>query len=192
MTLALQQEDAVWKLIGLQMNTCEARGHDGGWFLERARELESRGLHRDAFLYRNLGAQLLMPGAFIFVPTAMRILEEGAKQEPPPDLPYPGARPSETWTTASGMRVKVDYVCYVGAPSFLALEVRYTSEQGEPDSPEAKAERRELHEYILEHFPEYKEAFDGIYVGSVTSFGKGFREYFPFGSESAQPPPNSP
>ena len=180
MTLVLHKENDMWGLVSLHMNNCEANGHDGNWFVKRAQEFESKGMRRIAFLYRNFGAQLLIPSSYIIVQSASRQLQEAAKQEAPPNMPFPGIRPSETWRTDDGKEFVVEYVSIASAPSFLSLEVRYKSAQKEPDSQEAKDERQKLYRYVIEQFPEYREAFDGVFIGSLTSWGKGFREYFSF------------
>ena len=180
MTLVLHRENNVWGLVSVHMNNCEANGHDGNWFAKRAQEFESKGMRRIAFLYRNFAAQLLIPSPYIIVPSASRQLQEAAKQEGPPNMPFPGARPSETWRADDGTEFRVESVSIASAPSFLSLEVRYKSAQKEPDSQEAKAERQKLYRYVIEQFPEYREAFDGVFIGSVTWWGKGFRDYFSF------------
>ena len=186
MTLVLQRKDGAWGLVSFHMNNCEANGHDGNWFANRAQEFEKKGMRRIAFLYRNFGAQLLIPSPCIMVPSASRQLQEAASQEAPPNMPFPGARPSETWRAGDGTEFVVEFVAVASAPTFLSLELRYKSEQKEPDSPDAKAERQKLYEYLIDRFPEYREAFDGVFIGSVTSWGKGFRDYFPFNENNEE------
>ncbi len=186
MTLVLRREDGAWGLVSFHMNNCEANGHDGNWFANRAQEFEEKGMRRIAFLYRNFGAQLLIPSPYIMVPSASRQLEAAATHQAPPNMPFPGARPSETWRVDDGTDFIVESVSIASAPTFLSLEVRYKSDQKEPDSPEAKTERKKLYEYVMECFPEYRLAFDGVFIGSITSWGKGFREYFPFAEDSVE------
>ncbi len=82
-----------------------------------------------------------------------------------------------------GARLSVSYVGIVVTSPSLSVEVRYRSEHSSLESAGARQEREELLRYICGHFPEYKEAFDGVFVGSLTSWGKGYREYFPFERE---------
>ncbi len=179
-TIVLHRVPSGWGMLNLHMNVCEANGHDGQWYISQAEEFSSKGMQRIAFLYRNFGAQLLMPGRFIMVPSASQILKNSARTEPPPSLPFPGIRPSETWTTDAGEEFVVEFVSIVGAASLFTLEIRYESAGKDPSSAEAKARNQRLFQYVRQHFPEYQQAFDGIFIGSFTPVGKGFREFFPF------------
>lgn len=182
LTLVLHRVEGDWGLVSFHMNVCEANGHGGTWFMAEAERFESEGKHRSAFLYRGLGAELLIPSPFIMVPSASRQLERFTKGQAPPNLPFRGARPADVWEMKDGTCFAVKHVGIIGAPTFLCLEVRHESEQKEPDSPDAKQEREELFHYICERFPEYGQAFDGVFVGSETSLGKGYRDYFQFGA----------
>ncbi|MHC4167937.1 MAG: hypothetical protein ACYSWQ_13335 [Planctomycetota bacterium] len=179
-TIVLHGVESGWGMVNLHMNGCEANGHDGRWYINRAEELGAQGFRRNAFLYRNFGAQLLMPGPYILARPASQILERSAKTEPPANLPFPGVRPSETWRTDEGDEFAVELVWVVSAPSFFTLEIRYKTDQKELDSEEVRAKRRRLFDYVRQRFPEYQEGFDGIFIGSQNAVGSGFREYFPF------------
>lgn len=182
-TVVLQRVNGEWGLVTLHMNNCEANKHDGTWFMNRAEEFQQKGMRRAEFLYRNFGAQLLIPSPFIVVRSAAQQLEHSAKAEAPPNMPFPSARPSETWQTDDGRGFVIESVSIASAPSFLALEIRYKS-QKEMQAPQAKAEREALYHHVLKRFPEYEVAFDGVFIGSVSSSGNGFRDYFPFSKNS--------
>lgn len=179
-TLVLQRVNDQWGLVAFHMSACEANGHDGTWFKRQAEEFRKKGMRRVAFLYENFGAQLLLPSPYIVVPSSSEQMRRSLNTEAAPNLPLPGVRPSENWTMDDGTQFAIESVSIVGAPSFLSLDISYKTKQTDPESSQAQAERENLHGYVLSNFPEYKEAFDGIYISSVTQCGKGFRTYFAF------------
>ena len=190
LTVVLQKQEEKWWFVASHMTPCEVQGHDGPWFLHRATQYESQGQRRNAFLYRGLGARLLLPGPFIRVPSASKQLEEFRSDGAPPNMPLTGVRPSEEWQMADGTTLVVDHIDSSSGARLLSLEVRYKSQQSDAESREARAEREKLFRYICERFPEYEEAFDGVNVTSVTSLGQAFCDYFPFSTGGTGTSPN--
>lgn len=184
-TIVLHGVESGWGMVNLHVNNCEANGHDGNWYMSKAKEFTEKGMNRIAFLYENIGAQLLAPGPYISARSIAGQLGRSARTRPPPNMPFPMVSPSETWTMDDGEEFVVEFVSVASGPSFLSVEIRYKSEQKEPDSEETKTKRRKLFEYVRQRFPEYEEGFDGIFIGSMNSVGTGFREFFSFNEEEA-------
>ena len=88
------------------------------------------------------------------------------------------------------LAVDVHYVAAVATGVLLWLEVRYDSLLDDIFSKEAESERRRVHDYVIKTFPEYRDAFGGIYIGSVNEEGNGNREGFPFDETGPSLTPN--
>jgi len=179
LTLILKQEDADWRLLQFFISPAMIAGHDGHWFWQKSKEFERAGKIRNALFYNDIASQLLTPSTAIDSISAGEVRNE-FKDRTRINMPYPGQRPAENWQINNNLTVSVHYVGFVSTGVLLWLDVRYQTMLDDIESEKAKSERQQIHEYVVRTFPEYKDAFGGIYIGSVQEGGRGSRDGFPF------------
>lgn len=179
LTLTLTKNEEDWELNGFNLNTNIAKGHSGEWFIEKANELEGKNQLKSAYLYKYLGAQISSPFYPVIVPINSSNLLISLSQRIPKDFPSQNLRKTVKWNVNEKTFI-ISNISFISGPELLALDVTYYTELKNIDSVEAQQERKEIFEYIIQDFPEYKENFDGVYVGSSLKSGQGFRDYFEF------------
>lgn len=188
LTLTLKQEDENWRLLEFFHSPAIVAGHDGQWFWQKAQGFESEGQHRNAYFYGVYAYMLLTPST-AFASVSGGEINSQIKDRSPLNLPFPEQRPAEDWPIADDLTVKVFFVRPVANGTLLWLEFRYRTLLDDLESNEAKSERKQVYEYVVTNFPEYQDAFGGIYIGS-THGGRGFGEGFPFDETGPSLTPN--
>lgn len=178
-TLLLAETAGEWQVVAWHFNPRKSNGHDGYWYEARAEAFETAGQFRNAYLYRILARQLLVPSPYL-VTKAARSVNDALTENVPPNLPYPMVRPAESWPISETESVEVHLVMPVAIGVSFGVEVRFRSEIAELDSEAARQERKRLFDYVAREFPEYRDGFEGVYVAATLSNGRGFRDFFPY------------
>jgi hypothetical protein len=88
-SLVLQQAGSDWKLGGLYVKPALVAGHDGEWFLARAREYKTKGQLHNGWFYYLEGRDVLAPASFIATLATDKIDNEFQSLRPA-DLPGNG------------------------------------------------------------------------------------------------------
>ena len=179
LTMVLVQEGDQWKLVDFGLNPAEVAGHDGFWFYKKSLQFESNAQLRNAYFYRGIAEMLLTPSPSIGSVAAAKI-RGSSNDRIPLDLPSPNSSSPVDWQINDDMAITVTYVHPVMTSSILWLEIKYQTELTDITSEQAIEERRAVHNYVVEKFPEFVDGFGGIYIGSVREDRQGFRDGFPF------------
>ncbi len=89
LTLILQEMSGAWKLAGYYPRLDSIGGHDGQWYLSKARELKSKGQPHNAWFYYLTAWDLLAPVNFMSTPQLDKVADE-MQAARPADLPNTG------------------------------------------------------------------------------------------------------
>jgi len=90
LSLVLQQQGSDWKLGGFYAKPAQAAGHDGNWFVERARGFKTKSQMHNAWFYYQEARDLLAPLPFMSTQATDKLYDESQDLQPP-DLPANGS-----------------------------------------------------------------------------------------------------
>ncbi len=82
LSLILQDVNGAWKLAGYYPRLDSIGGHDGQWYLTKAREYKSKGQLHDAWFYYLTAWDLMAPVNFMSTPQLDKIAEEMQSARP--------------------------------------------------------------------------------------------------------------
>jgi len=119
LSFVLQQQGNDWKLGGFYGKPLQVAGHDGNWYVTRAREYKAKGQTHNAWLYFLEARELLVPVPFMSTLATDKLYDE-AQGVKPSDLP-----PSDL--SASGKTFKVTSLFPLAVGNDLDLVVKYQS-----------------------------------------------------------------
>ena len=90
LTLILQEMAGEWKLAGYYPRLDSIGGHDGQWYLAKAREFKAKGQSHNAWFYYLTAWDLMAPVNFMSTPQLDKVADE-MQAARPSDLPGNGA-----------------------------------------------------------------------------------------------------
>jgi hypothetical protein len=170
-SFVLQQDGANWKLGGLFVKQTEIKGHDGNWFLDKARAFKAQNKNHDAWFYFIEAHYLLTPVEFMSTQSTDKLYDE-AQTVKPSDLP-----PSDL-SAANGKTYKLTamYPLVVGADldlivKFQSTDVSNTSAAFQDNMAVIKA--------IVTKYPEFRDAFDGVVARATETSGRDYGTMLP-------------
>lgn len=170
-SFVLQQDGTNWKLGGLFIKQTEIKGHDGNWFLDKARAFKTQNKNHDAWFYFIEAHYLLTPVEFMSTQSTDKLYDE-AQTVKPTDLP-----PSDL-AGANGKTYKLTamYPLVVGADldlivKFQSADVSNTSVAFQDNMAVIKA--------IVTKYPEFRDAFDGIVARATETSGRDYGTMLP-------------
>ncbi len=169
LSFVLQKMGNDWKLAGFYARSSQVAGHDGPWFLERAREYKSKGQNRNAWLYYMTARELLAPVPFMSTLVTDRIYDESQSVRPA-DLPTGG---NTVDFAAGGKTYKLTAAFAVGVGNDLDLVVKYAV----PDisnTNQTYQENVNLIRALLAKFPELRDGFVAIIARAVEPSGRDY------------------
>ncbi len=162
----LQQDGANWKLGGLFVKQTQIKGHDGNWFLDKARAFKAQNKNHDAWFYFIEAHYLLTPVEFMSTQSTDKLYDE-AQTVKPSDLP-----PSDL-SAANGKTYKLTamYPLVVGADldlivKFQSADVSNTSVAFQDNMAVIKA--------IVSKYPEFRDAFDEVVARATETSGRDY------------------
>ena len=105
LTLILQEVAGAWKLAGYYPRLDSIGGHDGQWYLAKAREFKAKGQSHNAWFYYLTAWDLLAPVNFMSTPQLDKVADE-MQAARPSDLPSAGvsAEPVRQWQSVQDDR----------------------------------------------------------------------------------------
>jgi hypothetical protein len=164
LSFVLQQQGNDWKLGGFYAKPMQVAGHDGNWFVSRAREYKAKGQVHNAWLYFVQARELMAP-PFMSTLVTDKLYDEsqGAK---PSDLP-----PSDL--AAGGKTFKLTSLFPLAVGNDLDLVVKYQS----PDvsnSTQTFQDNMTVMKGLVAKYPEFREAFAGIVARAVEPSGRDY------------------
>ncbi len=165
LTLILKQQNGAWKLAGYYSKPAQIGGHDGDWYLSKAREFKTKSETRDAWFYYMTAWDLLAPVDFISTPKLDKIADE-MQSVRPADLP--AGNPVDLVT--GNKTYKLTRIFPDRSEQGLVLVVKYQS----PDisnTQQTFEDTMAVIKALVKKYPEYRDAFTGVVARAVSPSG---------------------
>ncbi len=174
LSLILQNVNGAWKLAGYYPRLDSIGGHDGQWYLTKAREYKSKSQLHNAWFYYLTAWDLMAPVNFMSTPQLDKIAEEmqGAR---PSDMPSDA---SPLTLAANGKTFKVTEMVAVPVEDNLDLRIRYGNPQAS-DSGVAFQDNMAVSKAIVAKYPEVREAFSAVIARAVDASGHEYGSVLP-------------
>lgn len=174
LTLILQYMGGAWKLAGYYPRLDTIGGHDGEWYLTKAREFKTKGQLHDAWFYYLTAWDLTAPVNFMSTPQLDKVATEmqGAR---PGDLPSDSAPLS---LTANGKVFKVTELAAVPVDNSLDLRIRYQNAAA-ADSGVAFQDNMAVIKAIVAKYPELRDAFSAVVARAADGNGHEYGSLLP-------------
>ena len=174
LSLILQNLGGAWKLAGYYPRLDAIGGHDGQWYLTKAREYKAKGQAHNAWFYYLTGWDLTAPVNFMSTPQLDKIAEEmqGAQ---PGDLPSDSAPLS---LSANGKVFRVTELVAVPVDNNLDLRVRYENANA-ANSGVAFKDNMAVIKAIVAKYPEFRDAFNSVIARAVDNSGHEYGSLLP-------------
>jgi hypothetical protein len=169
LTTILKQEGGAWKLAGYYSKPQQIGGHDGDWYLARAREFKSKGQNHDAWFYYLTAWDLMAPVDFISTPRLEKIGDE-MQTVRPSDLP--GGQ-NAVDLPAAGRTFRLTRMFPDRDDNGLVLVVKYQSSDIS-NTQAAFSDNMAVIKAVVNKYPELRDAFTGVVARAVEPSG---REY---------------
>jgi len=173
-SFVLQQEGKDWKVGGFYVKENQIAGHDGNWFVDRARAFKAKGQNHNAWLYYLEARDLLVPLPFMYTQITDKLGDE-AETVKPTDLPIDGKTVD---LTAGGKTYRLITMFPVAVKQDLDLVVKYQS----PDisnTTQTFQDNIEVMKALLAKYPEFRDAFDGVVARAVEPSGRDYGSLLP-------------
>jgi hypothetical protein len=166
LTLILQDMGGAWKLAGYYPRLDAIGGHDGEWYLTKARDFKAKGQLHDAWFYYLTAWDLTAPVNFMSTPQLDKIATE-MQAARPSDLPSDS---SPLMLSANGKTFKVTELAAVPVDNSLDLRIRYENPAA-GDSGVAFKDNMAVIKAVVTKYPELRDAFDAIVARAVDTSG---------------------
>ncbi len=168
-SLILQQIGSDWKLGGLYIKAAHTGGHDLDWFVDHAREYESKGQRHDAWLYYTEARSLVSPLPFMSTAVTDKLYDESQKALPA-DVPADG----KTVELAAGTgtyKLTDLFPDIVGNDLDLVVKYQVASIA---DTNQTYSSNIAVMKALVAKYPELRDAFAGIVARAVDPSGRDY------------------
>lgn len=176
-TLTMILQDAgngSWKLAGYYVRLNSLGGHDGQWFLSKAREHKEKGQTHNAWYDYMIAWELLAPVDFMSTPQLDKLADESQAARPG-DV----ATPSTPLELASGGKsFKITDMAVVAVGGDVGLRVQYQTPDA-ANSALASQDNAGVMKALLAKYPELREAFGVLVVRAVDGLGHEYATVTP-------------
>jgi hypothetical protein len=169
LSLVLQDMQGQWKLAGFYPKVAQIGGHDGSWYLAKAREYKSKGQAHVAWFYYLKAWDLLAPVPFIGTAQLDKVVDE-MQAARPPDLP---SDKNPLSLAVSGKTVNVFDMAAVPVGNDLYFLVRYQT-PSIANTAQVFQDNAAVMKAVLTKYPEFREAFGGIVARAVEPSGSDY------------------
>ncbi len=174
LTLILQEMAGGWKLAGYYPRLDSIGGHDGQWYLGKAREYKASGQPHNAWFYYLTAWDLLAPVNFMSTPQLDKVADE-MQASRPSDLPGNGAPVS---LSANGKVFKVTEVTPVPIDNQLYLRIAYvTADAATPRL--ANQDNLAVIPALVAKYPEVRDAFYAVVARAMDDSGHDYGTVLP-------------
>ena len=169
----VQQVGSDWKLGGLYIQAAQVAGHDGDWFLARAREYKAKGQMHNAWFYYTQARNLISPLVFMGTLTTDKIAEEQQAVQPA-DLPVGKTVDLPEGTSTSKLTAMFPVV--VGTD--LDLVVRYQAADIS-NTNQAYQSNMAVIKALVAKYPELRGAFAAVEARAVDPSDRDYGTLLP-------------
>ena len=160
------QDVVGWELAGFYVRPEAAAGHDGLWYLQRAREYKAQGKTHNAWFYYVSSWNLMAPVTFMSTKLLSTINMESSLARPKDIADEGSAFPF----SANGKTYKITGINVARGPTNFDLNLVY-SVSSTLDSEAMRIEARSVGQAYLDQYPELKEGFNNLLVHAVGTSG---------------------
>ncbi len=174
LTLILQQVNGAWKLAGYYPRLDAVGGHDGQWYLTKARDYKAKGQAHNAWFYYLVAWDLMAPVNFMSTPQLDKVAEE-MQSARPSDLPGNG---TPLTLAANGKTFKITDIAAVPVENNLDLRVRYDNPDA-ANSGLAFQDNMAVSKAIVAKYPEVRDAFSAVVARAVDASGHDYGSVLP-------------
>jgi hypothetical protein len=170
LTMVLKQESGAWKLAGYYSKPAEIGGHDGQWFLTKARDYKAKGANHNAWFYYLTAWDLTAPVDFISTPRLDKLSDEmqGVR---PSDLPT-GDHPL-VLAAGGGRNYQLIHLSALPVGQDLHLLVKYRM----PDVSNTQQtfdDNMAVIRAVVGRYPEFRDAFAGVVARATEPSGRDY------------------
>src|SRR5579871_179397 len=174
LSLILENMGGAWKLAGYYPRLNAIGGHDGQWFLSKARQYKAQGKAHVAWFYYLTAWELTAPVNFMSTQSLDQLAEEMQKARPT-DLPSSEA---PLTLSANGKTFRVTDMTAVPVDNNLDLRVVYqNSEAG--NAGLAFQDNMAVIRAIVAKYPEVRDSFDSVIARAVDGSGHEYGSLLP-------------
>ena len=170
LSLVLQQQGSDWKVGGFFLRASQASGHDGNWFVERARAFKSKGQTHNAWLYFIEGRDLAVAVPFMYTQLTDKLYDE-AQSVKPADFPSDGK--TTDLTAPTGKTYKLTAIFPFASTQELDLVVKYQTADAS-NTAQVFQDNIAVMKALVMKFPELRDAFDGVVARGVEPSGRDY------------------
>ncbi len=157
LTLILQDVAGAWKLAGYYPRLGSIGGHDGQWYLAKAREFKAKGQLHNAWLYYLTAWDLIAPVDFMSTPQLDKVADE-MQAARPGDVP---SASSPLSLSADGKMFRITEMTPVTIDDNLDLRVGYQTPDA-ANSGLAFQDNMAVIKALVAKYPELRDAFYAI------------------------------
>jgi hypothetical protein len=168
-SFVLETVGSDWKVGGFYAKASQVGGHDGQWFLDRAREFKAKNKNRNAWLYYMEARDLLSPVPFMSTLATDKTYDESQGLQPA-DLPAQG---NAVDFSAGGKTYRLTSLFPVGVGSDVDLVVKYQA-ASVADTAQTYQQNVVLIKALVAKYPEFRDAFAAIIARATESSGKDY------------------
>src|SRR5271166_2317435 len=174
LTLILQEMAGAWKLAGYYPRLDSIGGHDGQWYLAKAREYKAKGQAHNAWFYYLTAWDLMAPVNLMSTPQLDKVADE-MQAARPGDLPSAAAPMS---LSANDRVFKVTEITAVPIDNNLDLSIIHVT----PDAATprlANQDNMAVIKALVTKYPEVREAFFAVVARAVDNSGHEYGSVLP-------------
>ena len=159
------QDTGGWKLAGFYVRPEAAVGHDGLWYLQRARDYKAKGQNHNAWFYYVKSWDLLAPVTFMDSRLLSKITQESTGVQPK-DIPAGSALNY----SANGKTYNITEISVFPTDNTFDLSIKY-SVPSTTDFNATVADARNLANAYATQYPELKDAFNNVWAHAIDANG---------------------
>lgn len=168
-SLIMQQAGTDWKLGGLYLNAGQVAGHDGDWFLARARDYKAKGQMHNAWFYYVQARSMISPLPFMSTLATDKLIEESQKIQPA-DVAA-GGKTSDLAAGTTTYKLTAIFPQEVGSDldlvmRYQAADISNTNQAYQSNIAAIKA--------LVTKYPELREAFGAVVARAVDPSGRDY------------------
>jgi len=174
LTLILQEMAGAWKVAGYYPRLDSIDGHDGQWYLSKARDFKSKGQLHNAWFYYLTAWDLLAPVNFMSTPLLDKVSDE-MQAIKPGDLPAPRAATS---LPANDRVFTITEITPVTIDNNLDLRIAYVTADA-ANSRVVYQDNLAVIKALVAKYPELREAFNAIVARAMDESGHDYASMLP-------------
>jgi hypothetical protein len=174
LTLILQQAGTDWKLAGYYVRSTEAAGHDGAWYMEKARDFKKKSENHNAWLYGREAIALTSPVDFMSTQASDKLYDETQSAQPA-DMPANG---NTVDLSAAGKTYRLMEVFPLAVGNDLDVVVRYAAADIS-NTQKTFQENMAVISALVAKYPELRQAFAGVVARAVAPSGQDYGSMLP-------------